>query len=253
MIKYITKYNFHFFIICFIALLFSYKQFSFPIFGDEVIYFDIDIVYLTISDFIPGLYKESLHFGHPPLYPLLNFIFYKVSNSSIFLIRVLNFIFFCFMLFASYSLVKSLTNQFYATTAVILIAFNQIVFVNTSLLHPDVLSIGLGLYSWYCFKHQRLALYVITAVGCVWVRESGLAFSLPILIISFRGKLFVNKILSILPFISYLIFLMLLKLKTGTAFLHPNASKISFLKLTAVSMDSFCLTLVTLQLVVQLF
>jgi|GEM_PF-3671445 len=171
----------------FLLWVFSSLRLSIPnnLIADEFIYLNLRHLELPWHKFI--FYNPGDFYGHGPLLPLLHSIFIKLGGQILtlryFHLSLLPIIFLLTFLFKrkwTFNLMISLT----------LLFFHQTLWAQSTLLFPEVIQVTLGILTYFLWKKQKLKSFMTIATLNIFLRESSLAFIIPLMVLDFtKGKL----------------------------------------------------------------
>lgn len=196
-----------------------------PVIGDEVIYFIRGLDDMTFSSFLPWGNGIAKQFGHPPLYQFALLSIRSIFGESVYLLRVFGLLSTILFFFSVYKFLEK-ESKILALWAMLMLIFNQALFLQSTFIQADTLSLGLGVLGWYFYREKRASLYFFFMMSSIFIRESSLAFVLPVLLSSFyfdkEEKEFQKKIItySLICLFSYGLFVFILKMSSGNAFPH---------------------------------
>lgn len=163
-------------IIIFLFLKVSYL--TMPFFWDEIVVYALPAQELYEKGLLhahPSFRSNyALFFGHPPAHSFTLAILFKLFEATPFVARAFSLFCSTLGLFSIYAIVGKLTRAWLGFLALVLLAFDQNYFFQSSQVLADVLMMGLIPLLIYLSLTSRFYLYVLVGSYLVLVKESSL-------------------------------------------------------------------------------
>ena len=211
-----------FFYLLFIFL--KWSDLSLPIWHDEMSYAPSFLWHLEDwRFFLPWNYEPTRFMGHPFLHPFILWLAFSIFGPSVFVAKVTSLFLSTFFLLALYKMIqtvfKSSMTAFYS---VLFVMFLPLFVIHSSLILADISAMAFGFASIYAFTAKKYKSSLIFSFCLGSIRETSLAFFLPIILyglfVSSHRKLLFYLLPGFLFFISnFVVFF----LKSGNWIAHP--------------------------------
>jgi len=131
---------------------------------------------------MPGAIDGELSRGHPLLFHFLASIWMKLFGSSNFVMHSFSLFIALLFLIAIYEVGLRMFDIRVAITALLLIAFQQVYFVQSSLVLLELLLAFLGFLSIYFYVTKKYVLTAITLTMLFYTKESGMVLGLVLIV-----------------------------------------------------------------------
>ena len=142
---------------------------------------------------MPGAIDGELSRGHPLMFHFLASMWMKLFGSSNFVMHSFPLFIAVLFLIAIYEIGLQMFDKRVAITALLLIAFQQAYFVQSSLVLLELLLAFLGFISIYFYVTKRYVLTAITLTMLFYTKESGMVLGL-VLVVDAAFVLFKSEI-----------------------------------------------------------
>ena len=211
--------------ICFILLivgfaLLKWKSLYILIWSDEAFY--PRSIEKNGLFFLPWNYRPEYFMGHPVLQPLIAYTAFSLFGSEIFIAKATALGFSLLCLFSLYKMTDVLfEDKFTAFFSVLFTMLLPLFWFHSTLVLGDIPLMAFGFGAIYTFLSGKYKTLLLFSLGLATIRESALAFFLPLI---FCGLLFPSQRKSLLFIIpSLLLFFshfFLFFIRTGHWFAH---------------------------------
>ena len=175
------------------------------------------------SFFLPWNYKPEIFMGHPPLHSFILWSAFSLFNNSPFITKLTALSFSVLCLFSLYKMTESLfQNRWTTFLSLLFTIFLPLFWFHSTLVLAHIPLMAFGFGTIYTFKDSQYKSLLFFSIGLATIRESALAFFLPILLQCLFLPSQRKKIFYILP--SLLIFtshFLIFFIRTGSFFAHP--------------------------------
>ena len=221
-------YPFFLFVLFPVFIFLKWPDLFLPIWGDEMSYAPHHLWTMKNgwSFFLPWNYNPLSFMGHPFLHPLILYTAFSVFGPSVFIAKVVSLFLSLFFLVTFYKMTelvfKCSVTAFYSTVFTMFLPY---FWVYSSLILADISTAAFGFGTIYTFIARKYKSLLLFSLGLGVIRESSLAFFVPLLLYGLIIPSQRKSLLYLLPglfiFIShFLIFF----LKTGAWIAHPYIS-----------------------------
>ena len=190
---------------------------------DEFSYLNTVLIEKDWSFFLPWNYRPEYFMGHPVLQPLALFLALNLFEENVWAAKLTALIFSLICLFCLYRMTKSFfRNEWTAFLSVIFTMFLPLFWLHSTLILAHIPLMAFGFGTIYAFRDQKYKTLFFFSIGLASIRESALAFFLPLVLQGFFVPHYRKSLCFITPallifFSHFLIFF----LRTGVWFAHP--------------------------------
>ena len=210
----------------FIFLILKWPDLSLPIWGDEKSYVPFFLHNLSWDFFLPWNYNPKWFMGHPFLHPFILWTAFSIFGPSVFVAKLVSLFLSVFFLVILYKMTEAVfQDSETALYSVIFILFLTVFWVHSSLILADISATAFGFGSIYAFTAKRYKTLLLFSLGMGAIRESSLAFFIPLLLYGLFVPSQRKSLIYLCPgllifFLHFFIFF----LKTGSWIAHPFVS-----------------------------
>ena len=206
-----------------IFIILKWPDLSLPIWGDEVPYLPITLWNTDWAFFLPWNYDPRWFMGHPFLHPFILYTAFSVFGPSVFVAKVTSLCLSLFFLWTLYKMTEAVFKCFVtAFYSVIFTLFLTLFWVYSSLILADIPAVAFGFGAIYALITRKYKSLLLFALGMGTIRESSLAFFVPLVLYGVAVPSYRKSLLYLTPglvvfFLHFFIFF----LKTGGWIAHP--------------------------------
>lgn len=200
----------------------KYSVLALPLYWDEIVVYGFPAHHLLTEGMqhLHPYFREplTLFFGHPPAYAFSLMLSYKIFGVSPFVARAFTLVLSCAGLVATYRLVALVARPWIGFLALLLLAFDQNYFVQSTQVLSDVAFMAFVPIVLYAAVREIPWLYAVTAIYLILTKETALTVivAVPIARLLFQKRLSKKEcFVYALPFLALLMFFVDEKIFTG--------------------------------------
>ncbi len=227
---FIFQSKYHPFYLVALLLIFTFLKWpdlSLPIWQDEMSYLPINLWDIGWSFFLPWNYNSHLFMGHPPLHPFILYTVFSIFGPSVFAAKATSLFLSLFFLLTLYKMAEAVFQDsitaFYSFTFTM---FLSIFWTHSSLILADISATAFGFGAIYAFTAKKYKTLLLFCLGMGLIRESSLAFFVPLLLYAVLAPSYRKSLFYIFPgFFVFGLHFFIFFLQTGHWITHPYISR----------------------------